>query len=70
MKCRELRILPGTKFRLPGTLNYSAPLLLTPVQCTGSLDLFIFQKFKDANKLSDWLQVSVEAFLTGKGDGV
>ena len=28
VKCRDLRILPGTKFRLPGTLNYSAPLLV------------------------------------------
>ena len=26
-KCRDLRTLPGTKFRLPGTFNYSAPLL-------------------------------------------
>ena len=25
-KCRDLRTLPGTKFRLPGTFNYSAPL--------------------------------------------
>ena len=25
-KCRNLRTLPGTKFRLPGTFNYSAPL--------------------------------------------
>ena len=28
-KCRDLRTLPGTKFQLPGTLNYSAPLPLT-----------------------------------------
>ena len=26
-KCRDLRTLPGTKFRLPGTFNYSAPLM-------------------------------------------
>ena len=25
-KCRDLRALPGTKFRLLGTFNYSAPL--------------------------------------------
>ena len=25
-KCRDLRTLPGTKFRLPGAFNYSAPL--------------------------------------------
>ena len=26
-ECRVLRTLPGTKFRLPGAFNYSAPLL-------------------------------------------
>ena len=29
VKCHDLRILPGTKFRLPGTLDYSAPLAIT-----------------------------------------
>ena len=33
-KCRDLRTLPGTKFRLPGTCNYSAPLPVTlAIQC-------------------------------------
>ena len=27
-KCRDLRTLPGTKCWLPGTFNYSAPLLI------------------------------------------
>ena len=29
LKCRDLRVLPGTNFLLPGTLNYSAPLAMS-----------------------------------------
>ena len=31
VKCRDLRTLPGTKFRLPGAFNYSAPLWVAAV---------------------------------------
>ena len=29
MKCRDLRIFPGTNYRFPGTKNFSTPLLLS-----------------------------------------
>ena len=30
MKCRDLRIFPGTNYRFPGTKNFSTPLLGKP----------------------------------------
>ena len=32
VKCRDLRIFPGKKFRIPGTKNYYAALPVEPIE--------------------------------------
>ena len=43
MKCRDLRIFPGTNYRFPGTKNFSTPLFTCSTYFTYRKKLVIFR---------------------------